>query len=544
MAYSDTSRMPISMAQVVKLFCILLLLANVVHLGIMLALYTVQFDSTLNILGIEEKSFVHSQKIIVDKTMADVVKDLLFFSGQNELRKYINSNAQESVTGIEAEYKEMAFRKKNYDQLRYLNSLGQEIVRVNYHGGRPVAVPKEECQNKFSRYYFAETLQLKKGEIFVSPLDLNVEHGKIEQPLKPIIRMGTPVFDANGDKKGILLVNYLARYFLDHIRNSSREDREPMFLNNRGYFLLHNNPENEWGFMIKGRESCNFASMYPEEWMNMLQQKTGQLHTSKGLFTFVSIYPVKDALKALEAPKEKYVFSKKTSESSDYYWILVSHIPARTLEKEYAAPLKFRMSLLSAGLFVLIAIVCWVLALAIIKRRVYQEYLVTMALSDALTQLPNRKCFFDHLETGIANAGRYGHQLGLLYLDLDGFKEINDSFGHEAGDAVLVEISKRMTDVVRKSDIVARLGGDEFAIILSQVALPEGPLSVSKKLITEINRPIRLPWGTVFVGASIGGAVYPDTSESPEELVKLADQAMYLSKTKGKNSFTLSSSQP
>ncbi len=158
-----------------------------------------------------------------------------------------------------------------------------------------------------------------------------------------------------------------------------------------------------------------------------------------------------------------------------------------------------------------------------------------MALHDNLTSLPNRKYFLDKLEKGIAHARRYGNSLGLLYIDLDGFKSVNDTFGHKSGDELLVEISKRMLAVTRKTDTVARLGGDEFAVILFQVDSMAGILTTGEKLIEEINKPVTLRRGTVNVGASIGAAIYPGTVQESEELVNLADKAMYIAKSKGKN---------
>ena len=487
---------------------------------------------------LQEIHSISLQKNEIEHNLSDIVSDLLFLSKQNELQGYFSAIV--GTSAIEKEYTELALRKKKYDRIRYLDALGQEIVRVNYNNGHPAAVAKEELQNKLKRYYFTDAFRLEQGEIFISPLDLNIEHGKIEQPFKPVLRLGTPVFNAEGNKQGIVLINYLARNFLDDIKRNSRIAKgRPMLLNRKGYWLLHDNPEKEWGFMFKGREDINFARKYPQEWQAMLEEKTGQLHTEQGKFTFTTVYPLQEGFRTSTGSREAYEPSVRELDPSQYFWVLVSHLSPEAMEK-YMAPLRLRVFFLGMGLLVFVGLGTWFLALAITKHRIYQRRLVSMALYDALTSLPNRKHFFDKLGEGIAHARRYGNKLGLLYIDLDGFKAVNDSFGHETGDELLVKISERMTGITRETDTVARLGGDEFAVLLFQLDSLQGILLAGEKLIREINRPLELRCGNVSVGASIGAAVYPDTALHPEELVKFADQAMYISKSKGKNLCTLS----
>ncbi len=119
------------------------------------------------------------------------------------------------------EFTVFANKKKRYDQIRYLDSSGMEIVRINFNGGRPQVVKQRELQNKSSRYYFREALVLERGGIYLSPLDLNIEEGEIEYPLKPMMRFGTPVFDQAGDKKGIILLNYFGDYLIGNFTRAA-----------------------------------------------------------------------------------------------------------------------------------------------------------------------------------------------------------------------------------------------------------------------------------------------------------------------------------
>ena len=143
----------------------------------------------------------------------------------------------------------------------------------------------------------------------------------------------------------------------------------------------------------------------------------------------------------------------------------------------------------------------------------------------------------DRLERALAQARRNGETAAVLFLDLDGFKAINDSYGHEYGDHVLKITANRIKGEIRETDTVARIGGDEFLVILS--GLPD--LSVVERiaasLVLQVSQPITIDHNQVAVGASIGIALYPDDASDSEELIRIADKAMYSVKSRGKNSF-------
>lgn len=511
--------------------------------GIIIVFYKMQFNSVFNSLASQEEHIVAMQKSEIKNKLSDVISDLFYLAGQNELNRYLVTKKNEYVVDIEKEYMEMALRKKRYDQICYLNENGQEIVRVNYNDGNPIVVEKKDLQNKLKQSYFKDDFILNSEEVFLSPFDLNMEYGEFKQSLKPVLQIGTPVFNVKRHKQGVVLINYLAKDFLDFLENTDEIGKgRPMLLDNKSFWLFHGDEKKEWGFMFKGRENMNFVHEYPQEWENIQRQESGQLHTKNGLFTFSRVYPLEELFSSDSGFRETHASGTERTDSSQYFWVLLSHVSSEEL-KEYFTPLRFQVFFLCSVLFVLAALGAWFLSLAIAKRRIYQKQLVSMALYDGLTSLPNRKHFFDRLKEAISYARRYGNKLGLLYIDLDEFKSVNDIAGHEAGDELLVEVSKKMLGVTRKIDTVARLGGDEFAVILFHVDSLEGIQAAGEKLIAEINKPIVLRSGVVSVGASIGGAVYPDMVQEPEEFVKMAEQAMYLSKTKGKNVFTLAGKQ-
>lgn len=161
--------------------------------------------------------------------------------------------------------------------------------------------------------------------------------------------------------------------------------------------------------------------------------------------------------------------------------------------------------------------------------------ILTQATYDALTELPNRRLFIDRLEQGIKTAHREDNHLALLFIDLDRFKEVNDTLGHQVGDKLLIEAASRIKSCVRESDTVARLGGDEFTVILSELNNTNSISRVSQAINEALRKPYKLNDEQAFSSASIGITVYPVDAASAEELLRNADQAMFAAKQSGGN---------
>jgi diguanylate cyclase (GGDEF)-like protein len=175
-------------------------------------------------------------------------------------------------------------------------------------------------------------------------------------------------------------------------------------------------------------------------------------------------------------------------------------------------------------------------------REVHDRKIVEHALRevnvDQLTGLPNRNVFQDRLDVDIKKAERSGNPLALLFIDLDHFKEINDTRGHQAGDMLLKQVGRRLQGHVRDSDTVARLGGDEFTIMLGELHDIDSVTDIARKLCEDIARPFMVGDELAYISASIGITIFPRDATSAGELLRNADQAMYRSKEKGRNRFT------
>ncbi|NQV46878.1 MAG: diguanylate cyclase [Rhodospirillaceae bacterium] len=177
------------------------------------------------------------------------------------------------------------------------------------------------------------------------------------------------------------------------------------------------------------------------------------------------------------------------------------------------------------------------------RRRETEEKMRHMATHDGLTGLPNRRLLMEHLERALARAHRDKNKIAVVFIDLDGFKAVNDTYGHDAGDIVLKEASTRLLEQVRETDTVARLGGDEFLIAYTDLIGIYEAEFLAQRILEVLSLPFPLPGGIDgSIGASIGISIFPDDGGDVEAVMKAADEAMYEVKKKGKNNFIMASS--
>ena len=175
----------------------------------------------------------------------------------------------------------------------------------------------------------------------------------------------------------------------------------------------------------------------------------------------------------------------------------------------------------------------------ITERKKATDLVMYQAYHDLLTGLANRNLFRDHLELAIAQARRYKHMLALMFLDLDRFKRVNDTLGHDVGDLLLVEVAGRLKKGLREGDTLARQGGDEFTLLLSHIDNQENVIKTADKIIKEFSAPFYINGHELYVPMSIGISLYPENGETIDALIKNADIAMYDCKAKGRNRYQM-----
>ncbi len=167
------------------------------------------------------------------------------------------------------------------------------------------------------------------------------------------------------------------------------------------------------------------------------------------------------------------------------------------------------------------------------RQKKYEESLIYLAYHDALTGLKNRKAFYEQLQDAIYHAKRYGTEIVLIYIDIDKFKKVNDTLGHEIGDVLLLEIRDRLQGTLRKTDFISRIGGDEFVVLVDSPH-PIQPKVIAKKILKKLSEPYNLKGNMVdYISSSIGISLFPTDAVDMDSLVKKADQAMYMAKETG-----------
>ena len=518
-------------------FLIIFLLIGLVLVGTISILYNLESKDYLSRLKLEEQVALKLKKEIIANNFEAIVSDLFYLSRQNELSALFDNNTNEIREAVSREYLEFSRFKNIYDQIRYLDEKGMEIVRVNHHNDQPVVVQNEELQFKGDRYYFKDTFRLNSDEIFVSPFDLNIENERIEQPLKPMIRFGISVSDKKGHKRGVLLLNYLGNHMLESIRKADELSMgNIMLLNSDGYWLCSQNSEDEWGFMIKDRRNKTFPARYPDAWKQIVDIENIQIYNNKGLFTASTIYPLREGLKSSSGTSDAIGDSGNYLTAKEYYWKIISHVPLKTM-RSGTHGLLIKLSIFAIALFILAAVPSRFLAQTIVKKKIQQLELFHSANFDKLTSIPNRSLFFERFDQALKQANRYDKKFALLFIDLDGFKAVNDTAGHDGGDQLLIEVAKKIQSCVRESDTIARFGGDEFTVILTNIKSVNNAGLVAKKIITTLLTPFLIKGNKQHIGASIGISTFPESGKTMDRLLQNADRAMYNVKKEGKNHF-------
>ncbi len=297
-------------------------------LGALIIFYFVEIDVEKSKIETDESLNIGIGKQVIAKDLEAIRTDLLVLSENNSFSNFTNDTIPGMVGHLAQEFQVYAKNKQLYDQVRYIDESGKEIVRINFRNGEAELVPTSKLQDKSNRYYFQESIILEKGDIYVSPFDLNVEHGVVEIPYKPMIRFATPVFNKGGRKIGIVILNYLGSRLLDNLKhNLANIIDHTVLLNSDGYWLLNPEPEKEWGFMqgLDDRFSANNA----EAWDVIKASGSGQFYNSNGLYTFETVYPLKEvghrsATGGMAAGREEIV--------NAYQWKLVSHLSQEQMD--------------------------------------------------------------------------------------------------------------------------------------------------------------------------------------------------------------------
>lgn len=607
--------------------------------------YHVEKKSEFIAISSHEKATVEIGKIAVLRALDSIHGDFEYLFHYHEFRQFLQNPSHHSSEHFTENYKLFMKSRGIYDQIRWIDERGMERIRVDYHKGTPFTVPADQLQNKFERYYFHDSIALNEGEVYFSPLDLNIEHGIVEIPYKPMIRIATPLLDNAGSKKGIFIVNYLAQDLVDRFsRNTSISYGSSMIVNKDGYWIKGKTPQEEWGFMFE-RDKMTMKITNPQAWEKIADNDKGSFVDSSGLWTYDTIYPF-TKLDKIQSSKNVILSDKK------YFWKIVTFIPSTQLYKAsekrlemivlisvFALLLAGMASLSMASLYhrqqktlkslkslqiktegILLAVpdivmqldtdgkyiwanqlgidffgetvigkealhyfrgekqipieleklhgeedrvhhtqswhqrqdgeirlLAWwhrileddtgkvigqlATARDITEETIMHQEIERIAMIDNLTGIYNRHKFEECFALESERSRRFSLPLSIILIDIDHFKSVNDTYGHDVGDEVLKGLALVVQSNIRKIDIFARWGGEEF-LVLSPGTTKANTQELAEKLRRAVEEAIFPEVGRITI--SLGVAAY-NQKDSFADLFKRADEGLYIAKSNGRN---------
>lgn len=281
----------------------------------------------------EKERVIHLASEFIHLEMGNALSDLRFLSQSNEMRAYVQGDTHASRRMLAEEFMGFARQKGLYDQIRFIGLDGMEMVRVNYAAGLPYIVPEQDLQFKGNLSYFKEAIRLGVMQIHVSPFDLNIEKGALEQPYKPAIQFAIPVADRSGRVRGILVLNYLGQRLLERLEMLDGEvggqANTLWLLDSRGYWLLGPSREDTWGFAVPGREKRSLPELYPSLWLHLSQHDTGTYSASGDWVQFKRIHPF-----ATRAPSRENHYAIPVY-GENYHWTVATVLPDKSLRAGY-----------------------------------------------------------------------------------------------------------------------------------------------------------------------------------------------------------------
>ena len=576
----------------------------------------------------------------VSERLSAAIGDVAVLAEQQALIELPDDPSAAELDAVADLFLSLATYRPTYQQVRYLDVTGMERVRIDLEDDlEPTRVL--DLQDKSDRYYFTGSTELPRGVVYVSPLDLNVEFGEVEQPIRPMLRFGSAVFGADGQLKGVVIVNQNAQVYLDPIVVGDPSDGTGYLVNDAGYWLKAPDERLEWGFMF-GRDDLRLSATNPETWEQLTGSPVGQFDTDEGLFTFHEFNPLDDVETAGVST---------TADDGAFRWTIYSLVPPETLgvirdearagalvlgmtfalivlafssltsyalgrrwlagqiEREAAFVLEAAAdgiaitdrdanliqvnpaftdltgypakSILGRSAAELIIDLDLELVIAELRRHGHwagrtrvrladgsdathrlaisrmvdrrgrtirfvavfndvsaqvalEHKLEKLATHDGLTGLANRPLIASTIDQALARGRRTGDRIAVMFIDLDRFKQVNDTMGHAVGDEVLVEVAARISRAVRDADVPGRFGGDEFVIVLPVVTDAADLNGVAARVLEGLGEPIITSEGPATIGASIGiSSISGEHDHTADELIDAADDAMYDAKQQG-----------
>lgn len=444
---------------------------------------------------------------------------------------------------------------------------GLERIRVD-RGPHGIGVaPDSELREKAQFPYVFDSLATMAGHVYVSPIGLKPQSGVGSGKPIPSVRISAPIADESGNKVGVLVIDIDLTQVFQRLERDLPDGYLVYLTNEWGDFLIHPDPDQTFGFergrrmlvqtsfpatrplFDSSRTSLTFnadaaAHRPPAQAFAFVRSPFGLVDGNRFIVLGLG-RSLTNALASADALGQQIVRMVLISSAVA---IMLATLFARALARPLRAMAQAATNVFDDSgterLPVSRSDEIGVLARCFdgMRREIRsqmkslqakQRELTHLAAHDALTGLPNRMRFMEQLEWAIREASQSGERLAVIFVDLDGFKQINDQLGHSAGDRTLVVVAQRLREALRASDIVARLGGDEFVILVSGLHSPEQICETANRVQAAIGVAVTLGMHRMTVGASMGISEFPIDGDRADDLLAKADAAMYAAKTSG-----------
>ncbi len=286
-----------------------------------------EIDTAMNEIRTEESIAVRLGRGALVERLEAISNDITYLSRQSALRDAIKKKTPESLNHLAEDFQNFVISNRVYNQARWIDPAGMETLRVDFADGKAWRIPQDQLQNKGARYYFTDSIKLKAGEIYVSPLDLNIEGDSIEIPFKPMIRFATPIRNEIGQPAGIVILNYLAQNLLDAFATATvNAAAHIMLLNADGFWLVSPNSDDQWGFMFK-RPDKSLAVRDPEAWKIINNSEAGQIEIQSGFWTWTTVHTLLEGQVSSSGAAEAAAASSEMLGADPSIWKVVAHLP-------------------------------------------------------------------------------------------------------------------------------------------------------------------------------------------------------------------------
>ncbi|MDX8406578.1 MAG: PAS domain-containing protein [Mariprofundus sp.] len=335
------------------------------------AYYQLHWDDAWDQIRVEEAHHVQLQGEVLSGDLRHIAYTLAFL--RNQVGAHLPDPGKGGNDSFTFDLLSFINTSDLYDQIRLLDVSGMELARVDYNNGQPLITPDKQLQFKGNSAYFKQAVKLNPGEIYISPLDLNIEHGQVERPFKPVMRFAMPVLDKAGQRQGLLILNFRAASILDDYHHAFRQTAaNSQLLNRDGFWLYHPESQRMWGHVLPERAAQNMAMTAPDRWRKISSAQSGQFVDQGRLISFASMQPLAEMMHM----KGLRVHAGAEKEQ----WKVVSSFPVVSLTERMQG-LAAQMALAAVLFFVAVLLLLVLLFRSREREAVFRQALLVRSLA-------------------------------------------------------------------------------------------------------------------------------------------------------------------